>query len=181
MLAAGCEGTLTPPAPKSSGGSGQPPTVVQPGEKPGTKPETPKPAEKVTIKLYYPDEEGEWLVGVPATFAAEGRYQAAVEALTAGTEEKGLIGIFPPGVKVRSVTVKDGVATVDFSRELIDKFVGGSTGEEMLVFSLANTLTEFPEIKKVRITVEGNRPDTIAGHLDSSAPFGRQEKLIKKK
>ncbi len=176
LLAAGCDGRVP------QGGSGSSPGVSS-GAKPQNtgKPEAPKPPANVSVKLYYPDDEGEWLVGVPATFAAEGRYKAAVEALAAGTTEKGLIGIFPQGVKVLGVDVKDGLATVNFSRELVDKFVGGSTGEEMLVFSLTNTLTEFPEVQKVQITVEGKHIDTISGHLDTSAPFRRDEKLVRKK
>ncbi len=176
LLTVGCDGKVP------QGSSTSSPNVSS-GAKPQTpaKPEGPRPAAKVSVKLYYPDDEGEWLVGVPATFEAEGRYKAAVEALTAGTTEKGLIGIFPQGVKVLGVDVKDGLATVNFSRELVDKFVGGSTGEEMLVFSLTNTLTEFPEVQKVQITVEGKHIDTLSGHLDTSVPLRRDEKLIKKK
>ncbi|MBQ5389910.1 MAG: GerMN domain-containing protein, partial [Anaerovibrio sp.] len=59
-------------------------------------------------------------------------------------------------------------------------FVGGSTGEEMLVGSLVNTLTEFPEIKKVQILVEGKEIDSLSGHLDLSRPVERMPELIKK-
>jgi spore germination protein GerM len=74
--------------------------------------------------------------------------------------------------------VKDGLATVDFTKELTTRFVGGSTGEEMLVGSLVNTLTEFPEVTSVLILVEGKEIDTISGHLDTSVPFKRMGELL---
>ena len=178
LLLAGCDGEAPTATPR---GSGQPPAAAPPDPSPGTKAEVPARPEAMTLSLYYPDKEGEWLVAVPTKLTAPDKYQEAVERLTAGTKEPDLTGIFPPGVKVNRVTVKDGLATADFSRELIDRFVGGSTGEEMLVFSLVNTLTEFPEVKRVQITVEGQKPATISGHLDTGAPFARQETLIKKK
>lgn len=154
----------------------KPPAQTQPApEKPQQKPAD----EKVTVKLYYPTEDAEKLVAVEAKVPAKDKYKASVEALAAGTKQMGLTGIFPKGVKVRSVKVKDGLATVDFTQELTKRFVGGSTGEEMLVGSLVNTLTEFKEITSVKILVEGQEIDTISGHLDTSAPFKRMKELLK--
>jgi len=136
-------------------------------------------AQNLQVKLYYPNDDATKLVAVMQQVPANDKYQAAVKALMAGTKQAGLIGIFPKEAKLRSVTVKDGLATVDFSRELTRRFVGGSTGELMLVGSLVDTLTEFPEVKKVQIKIEGQTVETIAGHMDTSAPFVRMEKLIR--
>ena len=45
---------------------------------------------------------------------------------------------------------------------------------------MVNTLTEFPEIKKVQILVEGKEIDSLSGHLDLSRPVERMSELIKK-
>lgn len=82
-------------------------------------------------------------------------------------------------MKLRSVKVQDGVATVDFSKELQKNFNGGSTGEEMLVGSIVNTLTDFPEVKKVRIRIEGEDVETLSGHMDLSEPLPRMTELLK--
>ena len=134
------------------------------------------------ISVYYPDVNATGLVAVTKTVKAQeaDKYQAAVEALLAGTDDKKLTAVFPKKAKLRKVSVSGGVAKVDFDKNLISGFVGGSTGEEMLVGSLVNTLTEVPEIKKVQILVEGKEIDSLSGHLDLSRPVERMPELIKK-
>ena len=173
LLTAGCD---------EEGKSGQvpasPATTNQQAKTPaapGTQNVTPSQTE---IKLYFPNEAGDGLQPVKVNIPSEDKYTQAVKELVAGTKEPGLINIFPKGVKVRSVKVTGNLATVDFSKELTHKFVGGSTGEQMLVSALVNTMTEFPEIEQVLITVEGERIETIAGHLDTSEPFTRPTGLV---
>ena len=165
------------PADSSGAASSSSPSSAAP--KDGDKKNDPAAAKEVSVKLYYPNDDATKLVAVTHKVPADDKYQAAVKALMAGTKEAGLTGIFPKEAKLKSLTVKNGLATVDFSKELTRRFVGGSTGELMLVGSLVDTLTEFPEIKKVQITVEVQIVETIAGHMDTSAPFARMEKLIK--
>lgn len=134
----------------------------------------------VNIKVYYPDENATGLVAVEKSIKdTDNKYQAAVEALMAGTEKKGLANVFPKKAKLLQVTVSGKVAKVDFSRELQKNFVGGSTGEEMLVGSVVNTLTEFPEIQKVQILVDGQEVETLSGHMDLSQPLPRMTELLK--
>lgn len=174
LAAAGCA-----PGGQPAAGSGSDASSSQTNTTPkaGDKKNDPA-AQKLQVKLYYPNDDATKLVAVMQQVPANDKYQASVKALMAGTKQAGLIGIFPKEAKLRSVTVKDGLATVDFSRELTRRFVGGSTGELMLVGSLVDTLTEFPEVKKVQIKIEGQAVETIAGHMDTSAPFVRMEKLI---
>ena len=139
-------------------------------------------AATMDISVYYPDVNATGLVAVTKTVKAQeaDKYKAAVEALLAGTDDKNLTAVFPKKTKLRKVSVSGGVAKVDFDKNLTSGFVGGSTGEEMLVGSLVNTLTEFPEIKKVQILVEGKEIDSLSGHLDLSRPVERMSELIKK-
>lgn len=137
-------------------------------------------AQLINIKVYYPDENATKLVAVEKSIKdADNKYQAAVEALMAGTDQKGLVNVFPKKAKLLQVTVSGKVAKVDFSRELQKNFAGGSTGEEMLVGSVVNTLTEFPEITKVQILVDGKEIETLSGHMDLSQPLPRMDELLK--
>ena len=134
----------------------------------------------MSMTLYYPDDSGMKLIAVKRDVKpSPDKYVAVMKSLMSGTDKKGTVDIIPKTAKLRSVKVKDGVAKVDFSRELIKDFNGGSTGEEMLVGSIVDTLTEFSEVKKVQILVEGKAVDTIAGHMDTEKPLSRMTGLLK--
>ncbi len=57
-------------------------------------------------------------------------------------------------VTLRSLVIRDGVATADFSREL--KAYGGGSLRVMLIRrQIAPTLMQFPTVQEVRIAIEG--------------------------
>ena len=173
LVTAGCqEGQGTS---SSSGSSGAVTTVQEKQE-----PKAEKPQE-ISTKVYYPNSDGTKLIAVKRKFkvnAAGDKYAEAVKSLMQGTKEKNQSVIIPKQAKLRSVKMEGGVAKVDFSQDLVKHFVGGSTGEEMLVGSIVNTLTEFPEVKQVQIFIEGSPVETIAGHMDLSVPLERMKDLL---
>jgi hypothetical protein len=66
------------------------------------------------------------------------------------------------------------VAYLDLSQEVVSNHPGGSSAEELTVFSFSQTLlANFPAIKTVNILVEGREVQTLAGHLDLTIPYGR--------
>jgi hypothetical protein len=83
-------------------------------------------------------------------------------------------GAIPNGVTLRELFVtSQGVAYVDLSQELVSNHPGGSSAEELTVFSLSQTLVaNFPAVKTVKILVEGREVQTLAGHLDLTIPYG---------
>ena len=132
------------------------------------------------VNVYYPRNDGTGLIAVSRKVNTEkdDKYTAAMKSLLTGTKEKGQTNVIPKKAKLRSVTVKDGVASVDFSKELEQNFSGGSTGEEMLIGSIVNTLTDFPEVQKVQILIEGASVETLSGHMDLSEPLTRMTELL---
>lgn len=141
------------------------------------------PADKNhNLKVYYANADGtKLIVGANVKeVAGEDKYTTVMKQLIAGTSDKEAVSIIPKGTKLRSVKIENGRAYVDFSHELIKNFNGGSAGEIMLVGSIVNTLTEFPEIKTVQILVDGKKIETISGHMDTSEPLKRFSDLIKK-
>ncbi|EKU71822.1 GerMN domain-containing protein [Selenomonas sp. F0473] len=141
----------------------------------------PKEPKALKVNVYYPKDDGMGLVAVSRMVNTEkdDKYTAVMKSLLTGTKEKGQTNVIPKKTKMHSITVKDGVATVDFSKELRQNFSGGSTGEEMLVGSIVDTLTEFPEVEKVRILIDGAQVETLSGHMDLSEPLARMPELVK--
>ena len=136
--------------------------------------------EKISIKVYYPNDDGTKLIAVKrqVTVGKVDKYTAAMNSLLEGTKEKGQTTIIPKQAKLRSVKVANGIAKVDFSQELVKNFAGGSTGETMLVGSVVDTLTEFPEVKQVEFLVAGKPVESLAGHMDLTQPVSRMSNLI---
>ena len=90
-----------------------------------------------------------------------------------------LINAFPQGLKILSLTVDKGVAVVNLSKEIYN-IEAGSYTEMMLTSAITNTLTEFPEIKKVNFLIEGEKKASIKGHIDLMDAFERDTDIIAK-
>ena len=86
----------------------------------------------------------------------------------------------PRGVVLRELFItSQGIAYLDLSREIVANHPGGSSAEELTVFSLTNTLVaNFPAVKMVKILVEGREVQTLAGHLDLTVPYGRAPRYL---
>lgn len=170
-LAAGCGDEQKPAQADSPAQTEQPKDTEKPAQV--------KPKE-MQVNVYYPRNDGTGLIAVSRKVNTEkdDKYTAAMKSLLTGTKEKAQTNVIPKKAKLRSVTVKDGVATVDFSKELEQNFSGGSTGEEMLIGSIVNTLTDFPEVQKVQILIEGASVETLSGHMDLSEPLTRMTELL---
>jgi hypothetical protein len=89
-------------------------------------------------------------------------------------------GAIPRGVQLRELFItSQGVAYLDLSQEVVSNHPGGSSAEELTVFSLTQTLiANFPSVKTAKILVEGREIQTLAGHLDLTIPYGRAPEYL---
>lgn len=137
------------------------------------------------VTLYFGDNQAEYVVGEKRTLTikepvtTEKLGSAIVRALITGPQTQGLYKTLPAETRLLSLKIKDSVAYVDFSQEIISKHWGGSAGETMTIDSIVNSLTELKEIKKVQILVEGKVQESLLGHWDTSSPIARDEAIIK--
>lgn len=137
--------------------------------------------ESMQLKIYYSSSDAAHVVAEVRTVAKNDHpAQTAMELLLAGPQNSQLVSVLPKDTKLKNIWVKDHVAYVDFNDKLVKNSQGGSISEVLLTAALANTLTEFPDVKKVQILVEGQKISSLTGHMDMSEPFGRNEKIIKK-
>ncbi|MGB9802923.1 MAG: Gmad2 immunoglobulin-like domain-containing protein [Desulfofundulus sp.] len=119
----------------------------------------PAPSQPLPVAVYYIKSTGQenYLVReihrIPPT---KDPALAAVQELISGEPSTpGATRILPTNTRVLGVTVKDGLATVNFSREVLEHPSAGAEGEALGIQSVVNTLTEFPAIRRVAFQVEG--------------------------
>lgn len=98
-----------------------------------------------------------------------------VEELIAGPES----GARPLPATARVLAVyfdSEGEVTVDFSDDLPLDHPGGSDAEIETVRCLVATIgANFPGVDRVRVLVDGDVVETLAGHLDLSRPLRVQD------
>ena len=135
-------------------------------------------AKKKEISVYFSTQEAMYLTAEKRLVGQDKLYKNTVEELILGPSDPVHNRTVPEGVKVRDIKVEEGLARVDFNRALVDNHWGGSTGERMTVYSIVNTLTQFDEIDRVLILIDGQKVDTLAGHLDLSSPIEFNDKII---
>jgi len=135
-----------------------------------------EPAAHKTVTLFFLSDaddllhpESRDIVAGPSV--ADEAERALAELVKGSTN--GLVSPLPAETRIRQVFItKDGVAHVDFSREITDKFAYGSSSELSVVYAVVNTLAfNFKSIKKVAILVEGAEKETLGGHIDLTQPF----------
>lgn len=145
---------------------------------------TPEPGKSTkTIILYFSDSNAQLLVSETRDInLADGDalYRSAINELIIGPEKAGLIRTIPEAMSVQNLSLTDGVLSVDFGSTLLSQFPRGSTAENMFIYSLANTLTEFPEVKGVRFLAGGQTVSSRDINNDLTQVFPRDESLIAK-
>lgn len=131
------------------------------------------PGETMPVTLYFSEPNAMYLVPVtrdiPKTKAVA---RAVVEELIRGpAKDSGLGPVIPEGTRLLAIKLKDGLLTVDFSKELRDKHWGGTAGEALTLNGIVHSLTALPGVDKVEILIEGQRGASIGGHVILDRPL----------
>jgi spore germination protein GerM len=100
-----------------------------------------------------------------------GALSIVARELLKGSSNAGVPKIFPPDTVVRATfLLPDGTAFVDLGGPTLAQGWGtGSHEELMAVYSVVQTVTtNFPDAKRVRILVNDEPAETLAGHVNLS-------------
>jgi spore germination protein GerM len=171
------------PSLEAPSGEPTPGTTEAPGESPGATP-SPTQSGTTTVRAYFvlgsfQDNAGlvPVLRDVPKTKAVGG---AAIDELIKGPNDAELgarpamYTNIPDGTTLLGLTIKDGIATVNLSKE----FDGGGGSATMLgrLAQVVYTLTQFPTVTGVQFQVDG-RPMTVFNENGNvvAGPFGRDD------
>ncbi|AGL01615.1 GerMN domain-containing protein [Desulfoscipio gibsoniae] len=142
-------------------------------------PQTATGAATTTVVLYFADADGYLQAERRSVNKTAGIARQAMQELCRGPRTQGLSATMPDGTRLLDINIRNGLCTVNFSRELVSKHSGGSGSENATVYSIVNTLTQFSSVEQVQILVDGQVVESIAGHLDVSVPLTRDSELIR--
>lgn len=140
-----------------------------------------QPTEFKKVLLYFGSADGEHLVAIEKEIPkVEGIARETLKALIQGPDfQSGLLPTIPAGTSLLDINVKeDGLCIVDFSEELIANLPGGQQNEEMAVYSIVNTLCQFPTIDQVEFRVEGQKMDTLLGYVQLDPAVSANAKIV---
>jgi germination protein M len=135
-------------------------------------------SEEITINVYYSDQMAEYLVPESRVIPLENKYVEALYELMKKPIDESLVPLMPDTTKINSVKVEDSNALVDLSQEFLDDRFVSDTVDILLLYSIVNTLTQFPEINSVNLYIDGEKLD-ILGQLSIEEPVFRRNDLIK--
>lgn len=78
--------------------------------------------------------------------------------------------ILPKNTELLSLTIKDDIAYVNLSNDVLQIEKGEK--EKALMLAIVKSLIQIPDVKKVQIQVENKIVDSLGGKYDVSKPFG---------
>jgi spore germination protein GerM len=124
---------------------------------------TPQQGES-TVKLYFADKDGKQLIEVNRTIPK-------TLSLAKETINQWLLGpadgaadsypIVSPETILRSINIKNGIATVDLSKEFLQPY--SNISAETTLYGLVNTVAQFSTVQIVKIRVEGQEIKVYRG------------------
>ena len=107
-----------------------------------------------SVQLYFPSSSGRMLVPVTRTVFSDADVTTAILELVKGPKaDSGLNAPLPKDCGLLGVNMKNGVVTIDFTKEFMAA-VQGENGVQALR-AILFTAAQFPGVKEVKISVEG--------------------------
>ena len=97
--------------------------------------------------------------------------EGIIRELINGSDSDDLVTIIPNNLKLLSVEVIDETAFLNFSKEGLN---GGSLEEYFTIKQIVDSLFELDNIEKVQFLVEGEKTESLMGHIGVFEPFERQ-------
>lgn len=135
------------------------------------------------VYLYFANQDGSKLVcqqrGMEVKQSQSLEYQIVEQLITGPDNSNGanLQQTVPSDTRIKDIKTEEETCYVNLSRDFIKK--KGSIAENIIIYSIVNSLTELDTVNKVQFLIEGEKINEYNGDLDFSKPFGRNTDLIK--
>ena len=128
---------------------------------------------EMAVELYFPRLGGRGL-GVEVrqlTLNEDAELYATVtQALLAGPESGDLFALFPEELELLDAHVEDGICYVNFSAALLDGSIENPAEQDLLLYSIVDTLGNLDAVSAVQVLVEGEVLKSF-GTADTSLPL----------
>ena len=132
------------------------------------------------VRFYFATADGSSLIPVERDVISgsnDSLEKVVMEQLIAGPASyEGYVTI-SPDTKMNTLAVKNGICYVSMDTALVDKPVDVS--EEVLLYSIVNTLTSLPGINKVQISINGETDRVLRSVLRLDEIYSFNEEIIK--
>lgn len=147
--------------------------------------QTTNATKKEGARIYFP--QGSFLKG--ELRAGEFEPKEVVKMILQGPEAKDSTSYIPAKTRLLGFQILKEAAIVNLSKDILKPQNVGAEAEELTIYSITNTLTEFSNIKEVIIKVEGKSEGEVDGYLIEDfwghvglydQPFKRNLALIKR-
>ncbi len=136
-------------------------------------------SQEKTLTLYYSSPDGTHLV--PETQTVYYSSNASLEKLIvkkliAGPSTSGAIATIPAATHIITVSLMDGVCYVNLDANFMDQ--NQEISEEVVLYSIVDSLTELEEVKKVQLSINGDTSGMVRYIYKLSDMYERDESFI---
>jgi len=152
-------------------------TTEETTEEPTTE-ETQEKLAEITIPIYFSDDQAQYMKGEYRTISNDDPVTNAINELLKGPNSANLVALIPEGTKLLNAEVKNDIAYVDFSTDILKGATGGSILQRFIIYTIVNTLTEIDEVDAVQILIGGKNVGTF-GDFDISKPLYKDINMIR--
>jgi spore germination protein GerM len=127
-----------------------------------------------TIDVYYTDDQLMDLVASKANITYSGseassKYTAAFQALQTSKNAE-LVPLWAK-IELKSLKFENGQVVLDIHKPTEAQL--GAGGESFAISALAKTLFQFEEVQSIEVLVDGEKVESLMGHVDLEHPMTR--------
>lgn len=125
-----------------------------------------------SIEVYYTDLQVMDLVSAKATISFTNDVEKYTEAFKAlqSSENTDLVPLWGK-IELKSLEFKDGQILMDIHKPIEAQL--GAGGEAYAIGALAKTYFQFDEVKSIELLVDGEKVESLMGHVDLPHPMTR--------
>ena len=148
------------------------------------RPTGPAQSKKSAAHLYFAERDNYYLMSEQRIISHSGDSldyaRSIVEALIKGPQNS-LVRTITANTKLRAIyIIPNGACYVDLSQAAGKDHPGGCNSELLTIYSIVNSLIlNVPEIKRVKLLIDGKEVQTLAGHIDLVFPLEANMLLIR--